>query len=84
MPFDRRIFLPCGLCRDTVAGALYAMATQAEGHGELEGEPQSAASAESPKKITPEVIQAAAALAGVTVTPEQQTMMLDGLNQHRT
>jgi hypothetical protein len=34
-------------------------------------------------KITPEMIDAAAVIAGVTLTAEQKTMMLDGLTKQR-
>ncbi|MGI8772463.1 MAG: amidase [Acidobacteriaceae bacterium] len=81
MGLDRRRFLAvcgrAGFASTLLPGALYTMAAQAQ------SEQQSAVPAEAPKKITPEIIQAAAALAGVTVTPEQEQMMLDGLNHQR-
>ena len=38
----------------------------------------------APQPITDNMLEAAAALAGVPLTPEQRAMMLDGLNQQRT
>ncbi|HTZ90090.1 MAG TPA: hypothetical protein VMA71_07110, partial [Alloacidobacterium sp.] len=52
-------------------GALYTLAAQEQ------------AKPEGTAKITPEMIDAAAALAGVTISAEQKQMMLDGLNQQR-
>ncbi|WP_349627431.1 amidase [Alloacidobacterium dinghuense] len=50
-------------------GALYTLAAQEK------------TGSDEKTKITPEMIHAAAALAGVTITAEQKQMMLDGLNQ---
>lgn len=75
MALDRRAFLSvcsgAGLASALFPGALYTLAAQ-----------EKAASGTEPK-ITPEMIDAAAALAGVTVTDEQKKMMLDGLKQQR-
>ena len=72
MPLDRRLFLSLttrlGFASTLLPGALYTLAAQA----------QAAAPAES-LKITPEMIDAAAVLAGITVTDEQKKLMLDGL-----
>lgn len=75
MPLDRRAFLSVsgrfGLASTLFPGVLYTLAAQAE----------------SPKpiapKITSEMIDQAAALAGVSIAPEHKQMMLDGLNQQR-
>ncbi len=76
MPLDRRSFLSLtsslGLASTLFPGALYTLAAQAE-----------AQKPGDPVKITPEMIDAAAALAGITVTTDQKKMMLDGLNQQR-
>jgi Asp-tRNA(Asn)/Glu-tRNA(Gln) amidotransferase A subunit family amidase len=79
MPLDRRSFLAitgtAGLASTLFPGALYTLAAQA----------QSGPSSENHKlvPITQEMIDQAAALAGVTITPDQAKMMLDGLNQQR-
>ncbi|MFL6428244.1 MAG: amidase, partial [Acidobacteriaceae bacterium] len=76
MPLDRRHFLrvcsAAGFSGTLLPGALYTLAAQAEQQG-----------SDAPKPITSDVLEAAAALAGVPLTPEQRTMMLDGLNQQR-
>jgi len=81
MPLDRRSFLAitgtAGLGSTLFPGALYTLAAQAQAGG-----PTVSASAKLPP-ITQEMIDQAAALAGVTITPEQAKMMLDGLNQQR-
>jgi Asp-tRNA(Asn)/Glu-tRNA(Gln) amidotransferase A subunit family amidase len=73
MPLDRRAFLSTcsrvGLGLTLFPGALYALAAQEK------------TGADTKPKITPEMIDAAAVLAGVTIAPEQKQMMLDGLNQ---
>jgi Asp-tRNA(Asn)/Glu-tRNA(Gln) amidotransferase A subunit family amidase len=74
MPLDRRAFLSVtgqlGFASTLLPGALYSLASQAQ---------QSAPVA----KITPEMIDQAAVLAGVTVSADQKKLMLDGLNQQR-
>ena len=63
-------------------GALLALATaEASAQGRTQGD-GSAAGADLPK-ITDAMIEAAAALAGLSFTPEQRQMMLDGLNTQR-
>ncbi len=78
MALDRRAFLAFsgrfGLASTLFPGALYTLASQAQ---------TDAGSAEKPK-ITLEMIDAAAALAGVTIAAEQKQMMLDGLNEQRS
>ncbi len=77
MPLDRRAFLALsgqfGLASTLFPGALYTLAAQA----------QSGQDAEKFPAITPEMIDQAAALAGLTIAPEQKKMMLDGLNDQR-
>jgi Asp-tRNA(Asn)/Glu-tRNA(Gln) amidotransferase A subunit family amidase len=76
---DRRSFLnACGRAGITSAllpGILYTLASQGVAQGE---------EAKQPAKITPEMLDQAAALAGVgPFTEEQKKMMLDGLNDQR-
>jgi hypothetical protein len=79
MPLDRRHFLAvcstAGLAGTLLPGALYTLAAQAE---QQENE-----SPRNPPAITEQMLEAAAALAGVPLTAEQRAMMLDGLNQQR-
>jgi Asp-tRNA(Asn)/Glu-tRNA(Gln) amidotransferase A subunit family amidase len=90
MLLDRRSFFAvcsrAGFASTLLPGALYTMAA----HAAAQDTSQSAARPEASQTITDasqkiplEMIRAAAALAGVTVTPEQEHMMLDGLNQQR-
>jgi Asp-tRNA(Asn)/Glu-tRNA(Gln) amidotransferase A subunit family amidase len=79
MPLDRRHFLAvcstAGLAGTLLPGALYTLAAQAE--------QQSTGSAKPPSPITDQMLEAAAALAGVPLAAEQRAMMLDGLNHQR-
>lgn len=81
MPLDRRHFLAvtasAGLASTLFPGALYALAAQAE------TKPPEKAGAPKPQPITQQMIDQAAALAAVTITPEQAKMMLGGLNEQR-
>ena len=74
MSLDRRSFLSLttslGFASTLLPGTLFTLASQA----------QSAQGAEH-AKITPEMIDEAAALAGITVSSEQKKLMMDGLNQ---
>jgi Asp-tRNA(Asn)/Glu-tRNA(Gln) amidotransferase A subunit family amidase len=83
MPFDRRYFLTvcsaAGLAGTLLPGALYTLAAQAEQQGSESQKPQPI----TPQPITDQMLEAAAALAGVPLTAEQRAMMLDGLNQQR-
>ncbi|HEX4036522.1 MAG TPA: amidase [Acidobacteriaceae bacterium] len=79
---DRRHFLDVtsrfGLASTLFPGALYTLATQssAQSTPPAPGPPQ-------PSIITPEMIDQAAALAGITIPPEERDAMLDGLNDDR-
>jgi len=79
---DRRRFLAVcsaiGLGQTLLPGALFTLAAQAQ-------TAPTAPKAGTPDlpKITPEMIDAAAAIAGLTLTAEQKTMVLDGLTQQR-
>jgi Asp-tRNA(Asn)/Glu-tRNA(Gln) amidotransferase A subunit family amidase len=80
MPFDRRHFLAvcstAGLAHTLLPGALFTLAVQAEA--------QQPGATEQPRpKITDAMLEAAATVAGITLTAEQRTMMLDGVNQQR-
>ena len=81
MTLDRRSFLTAcsraGITSALMPGVLYALATQAQEAAPEEKKPELA-------KITPEMIDQAAALAGVgPFTDEQKKMMLEGLNGTR-
>jgi Asp-tRNA(Asn)/Glu-tRNA(Gln) amidotransferase A subunit family amidase len=76
MTFDRRSFLTAcsrmGVASALFPGVLYTLAAQAQ---EAAGTDQS-----KPPKITPEMIDAAATLAGIApFSDEQKKMMIDGL-----
>lgn len=82
---DRRHFLAVcsqlGFASTLLPGTLYALASQAAASPET-GQNTSKPTASLPK-ITPEMVEQAAALAGVPIAPDQIAMMLDGLNQQR-
>ncbi len=78
---DRRRFLgicsTAGFAGTLLPGALYTIAAQAQA---------SSASSDAhaaPKPVTAEMIDAAAAIAGVSITAEQRKDLLEGLNQQR-
>jgi Asp-tRNA(Asn)/Glu-tRNA(Gln) amidotransferase A subunit family amidase len=77
MTLDRRGFLSAcsraGVGSVLLPGALYTLAVQA----------QEAAKPGESAKITPEMLDQAAALAGVTLTADQKKMMLEGLHNQR-
>ena len=79
MPLDRRHFLAvcstAGLAQTLLPGALFTLASQAQ-----QG---SAAEAAAQPAITDSMLDAAAAIAGISLTPQQRAMMLDGLNEQR-
>ncbi len=80
MTLDRRSFLAFsgrfGLASTLFPGVLYALAAQAQ-NSPTTTEPEVA-------KITADMINQAAALAGVHVAPEHIAMLLDGLNEQRS
>lgn len=76
----RRFFAVCsaaGFASTLLPGALYTLAAQAQA-----GTPSSD-EASSPKPITAEMIDTAAAVAGVSISAEQRKDLLEGLNQQR-
>ncbi|MGH9598168.1 MAG: amidase, partial [Edaphobacter sp.] len=86
--FDRRGFLGVcsmvGLGQTLLPGALFTLATQAEAQSSsIVGSTDVKASTEGMPKITPEMIDAAAVIVGISVTDEQKKMMLEGLEQLR-
>src|SRR4051812_39275219 len=75
-PSRRRFLALCsaaGLGQTMLPGVLLGMSVQA----------QSAVDPQTLAKITPEMIDDAAVIAGVKLTAEQKTMMLDGLKRQR-
>jgi Asp-tRNA(Asn)/Glu-tRNA(Gln) amidotransferase A subunit family amidase len=97
MALDRRAFLNActraGIASPLMPGILYTLVAQAQQAGTAPGAgagtataPAAAGEAKAPEwpKITPEMIDRAAELAGVgPFTGEQKKMMLDGLNGQR-
>src|SRR5580658_7492802 len=85
---DRRGFLGVcsivGLGQTLLPGALFTLATQAKAQSSpLVGGGEVKATTDGMAKITPEMIDAAAVIAGISVTDEQKKMMLEGLEQLR-
>ena len=74
---SRRRFLgvcsAVGLGQTLMPGVLFGMAAQAQTAG-------AGIDAHAMPKITPEMIDAAAAIAGVTLTADQKSMMLEALS----
>ena len=85
---DRREFLNVtgrfGLASTLFPGILYAVATQAAPTAEAQSS-ENTGEKKPPQlpKITSEMIDQAAALAGITIADEYKAAMLDGLNQQR-
>jgi Asp-tRNA(Asn)/Glu-tRNA(Gln) amidotransferase A subunit family amidase len=83
MTLDRRAFLSVtgrfGLASTLFPGALYTLATQADAAAQ-EATPNEKP---HPLTITNEMIDQAAALAGIAIADEYKQAMLDGLNQQR-
>ncbi len=81
---DRRRFLAVcsqfGFASTLLPGTLYTIAAQAQ---TAPAGGNSAASPPGPAKITAEMVEQAAALAGVPIAPDQIPMMLNALNQQR-
>jgi Asp-tRNA(Asn)/Glu-tRNA(Gln) amidotransferase A subunit family amidase len=85
---DRRIFLErcaaAGLGSTLLPGALAAMAVQsATAQASSDGPKAEAPAITSFSPITAEMLDAAAAIAGITLSAEQKTMMLDGVHEQR-
>jgi Asp-tRNA(Asn)/Glu-tRNA(Gln) amidotransferase A subunit family amidase len=85
---DRRGFLGVcsmvGLGQTLLPGALFTLAVQAKAQSSpIVGGGEVKASTHNMAKITPEMIDGAAAIAGISVTDEQKKMMLEGLEQLR-
>jgi Asp-tRNA(Asn)/Glu-tRNA(Gln) amidotransferase A subunit family amidase len=79
---SRRRFLEVcsavGLGQTLLPGVLFGMAAQAQSAGTPAG-----TDAHEMAKITQEMIDAAAVIAGISLTTEQKAMMLDGLKKQR-
>jgi Asp-tRNA(Asn)/Glu-tRNA(Gln) amidotransferase A subunit family amidase len=85
---DRRSFLGVcsivGLGQTLLPGVLFTLATQAKAQSSpIVGSGDVKASTDALAKITPQMIDAAAVIAGVSVSDEQKKMMLEGLEQLR-
>lgn len=84
MPLNRRSFLEItgcfGLAATLFPGALYALAAEPRAG---ESSPETGTVEPKLKPVTPEMIDAAAALAGVPIAPAQRQLMLEGLNEQR-
>src|SRR5271155_3698069 len=85
---DRRGFLGVcsmvGLGQTLLPGALFTLATQAKAQSSpIVGGGEVKATTDSLPKITPEMIDGAAAIAGITVTDDQKMMMMEGLEHLR-
>src|ERR1700730_18845907 len=73
-----------GLGQTLLPGALFTLATQAKAQSSpIVGGSEVKANTEALPKITPEMIDAAAVIAGISVTDEHKKMMLEGLEQLR-
>ncbi|HEX3985032.1 MAG TPA: amidase [Acidobacteriaceae bacterium] len=84
MSLNRRAFLAIssrfGLASTLFPGALYTLAAQAQAQT---GGTAGSGGAPEPPTITPEMIDQAAALAGISIPAEDREAMLDGLNEDR-
>jgi len=84
---DRRRFLgvcsAVGLGQTLLPGVLFGMAAQAQTAGGSASGQGAGMDAHAMPKISPEMIDAAAAIAGVTLTADQKAMMLEGLTKQR-
>jgi Asp-tRNA(Asn)/Glu-tRNA(Gln) amidotransferase A subunit family amidase len=85
--FDRRAFLTVtgrfGLASTLFPGILYTLAAQTTPEAQAQEAENADQKTPEPPKITNEMIDQAAALAGITIAPEYKAAMLDGLNQQR-
>jgi Asp-tRNA(Asn)/Glu-tRNA(Gln) amidotransferase A subunit family amidase len=81
MMLDRRFFLAScsrvGVASALLPGVLYTLAVQAQDSNGAAGKPAEAL------KVTPEMLDQAAALAGVPLTTQQKKMMLEALEGQR-
>ncbi len=86
MTLDRREFLAAcsraGVASTLLPGVLYTLTTQAAQAQTAESSKESGKAPE-PAKITPELLDQAAVLAGITLTAEQKKMMLGGIGYQR-
>jgi hypothetical protein len=86
---DRRDFLGVcsmvGLGQTLLPGALFVLATQAQAQTSSKpvGVAGGNAHATTLPAITPEIIDAAAMIVGISVTTEQKQMMIEGLDEQR-
>lgn len=84
---DRRRFLQVcsqfGFASTLFPGALYSIAAQAQAAAASTGNSEASKNATPPQKITAEMLQQAAIIAGVKLKPAQIPMMLNGLNRQR-
>src|SRR5580692_1196047 len=78
---DRRGFLGVcsmvGLGQTLLPGALFVLATQAQAQS------SDNADAVALPAVTPEIIDAAAVIVGISITAEQKQMMIEGLDEQR-
>jgi Asp-tRNA(Asn)/Glu-tRNA(Gln) amidotransferase A subunit family amidase len=85
--FDRRAFLTVtgrfGLASTLFPGILYTLAAQAAPEAEAQESGNGDAKNPEAPKITNEMIDQAAALAGITIAPEYKAAMLDHLAEQR-
>jgi Asp-tRNA(Asn)/Glu-tRNA(Gln) amidotransferase A subunit family amidase len=85
--FDRRAFLTVtgrfGLASTLFPGILYTLAAQTTPEAQAQEAENADQKTPEPPKITNEMIDQAAALAGITIAPEYKAAMLDGLDQQR-
>lgn len=75
---SQKLYRACsrlGIVSPLFPGALYTLASQAQ--TPADDAPEKAL------KVTPEMIEQAAALAGIVIAPEQASAMIDGLTQQR-
>ncbi len=83
MSLDRRHFLAvcstAGLAHTLLPGALFTLALQAE----AQQQPAKQGSEAAKPAITDAMLEAAAAIAGISLTAEQRSVMLDGVRQQR-
>jgi len=84
---DRRRFLQVcsqfGFASTLLPGTLYSVAVQAQATSPTPSGASAKVPTNPPEKITAEMLEQAAIIAGVKIHPEQIPMMLDGLNEQR-